>query len=107
MSKNKDSVMSQLESRSIVNYEKVAVKMRLAIKIEDAIIKAGLTKKEFAMRLNKKPSEISKWLSGTHNFTTDTLCDIAKVLNVNLVDVSGVEEREKVKSERWLASAVR
>ena len=33
----------------------------------------GLTKKQFAEALGKKPSEITKWLSGQHNFTIRTL----------------------------------
>lgn len=33
----------------------------------------GLSKKQFADALGKKPSEITKWLSGQHNFTIRTL----------------------------------
>ena len=33
----------------------------------------GLTKKQFAEALGKKPSEVTKWLSGQHNFTIRTL----------------------------------
>ncbi|MBO5834552.1 MAG: helix-turn-helix transcriptional regulator [Bacteroidales bacterium] len=62
------------------------MRMRLAIKIADAIAQSGLTQKEFAERMNKKPSEISKWLSGTHNFTIDTLYDISRELGITLID---------------------
>ncbi len=34
------------------------------------------------------PSEITRWLSGTHNFTTDTLIDLQRVLDINLLDVT-------------------
>ena len=33
----------------------------------------GLTKKQFADALGKKPSEVTKWLSGQHNFTIRTI----------------------------------
>lgn len=33
----------------------------------------GLTKKQFADALDKKPSEVTKWLSGQHNFTIRTI----------------------------------
>ena len=33
----------------------------------------GLSKKQFADALGKRPSEITKWLSGQHNFTIATL----------------------------------
>lgn len=62
-------------------------KMLLAAKLSDAIKAMGLKKSELAKRLNKRPSEITKWLSGTHNFTIDTLCDLEKELGINLINV--------------------
>ena len=46
-----------------------------------------MNQKDLAEKLNKRPSEISKWLSGTHNFTIYTLYDIAKTLNVEVIDL--------------------
>jgi transcriptional regulator with XRE-family HTH domain len=40
-----------------------------------------------AHRLGKKESEISKWLTGRHNFTTKTLAHIALVLGEEVVKV--------------------
>ena len=84
--KKHSGILQRLEARSADSYEKVASRMRLAIKIADAIEHSGMSKKEFAIRLGKQPSEISKWLSGTHNFTMDTLIDISRVLKIQLVD---------------------
>ncbi len=44
-----------------------------------------MAKKQFAQKVGRKPSEVSKWLSGTHNFTLDTLTDIEQVLNIKLI----------------------
>lgn len=33
----------------------------------------GLSKKQFADALGKKPSEVTKWISGQHNFTIRTI----------------------------------
>jgi len=33
----------------------------------------GLSKKQFADAIGKRPSEITRWLSGEHNFTIATL----------------------------------
>lgn len=33
----------------------------------------GLSKKQFADSLGKRPCEVTKWLSGQHNFTIATL----------------------------------
>ena len=69
-------------------YERTKNKILLASRIDDAIKAKGWKKKGLAKALNKQPSEISKWLSGTHNFTTDTLWDIEKILNIKLITLS-------------------
>ena len=45
----------------------------IASEIEFLMRERGLTKKQFADALGKKPSEVTKWLSGQHNFTIRTL----------------------------------
>lgn len=60
-------------------------KMLLAAKIDDAIKSKGWKKADFARAMGKRPSEISKWLSGTHNFTADTMSDIEDILGIKLI----------------------
>jgi transcriptional regulator with XRE-family HTH domain len=57
-------------------------KMTLAARLDDLITAQGWGKSEFAEKVNKNPSEITKWLSGTQNFTLDTLAEIGVVLNI-------------------------
>lgn len=45
----------------------------IATEIENLMKKRGLSKKQFADALGKKPSEVTKWLSGQHNFTIRTI----------------------------------
>ena len=66
-------------------FDFVANRMLLAARINDAIKAKNWTQKQFAEAMGKKPSEISRWLSGTHNFTTDTLWHIEKVLTISLL----------------------
>jgi transcriptional regulator with XRE-family HTH domain len=66
-------------------FDFVANRMALASRINEAIKMRGWSQKQFAEAMNKKPSEISKWLSGTHNFTTDTLWHIEQVLGIHLL----------------------
>ena len=66
-------------------YEKIEKKMLLAAKIGDAIKAKGWKKSDFANRMQKNPSEISKWLSGTHNFTYETLIDIENILDIEFI----------------------
>lgn len=62
-------------------------RMLLAAKIDDGIKAKGWKKTDFAKEMKKSPSEISKWLSGTHNFTVDTLSDIECVLQIQLLNI--------------------
>ena len=75
-------------------FEKVGKRMSLAARIGDGIIAKGWKKSDFAKAMKKQPSEISKWLSGTHNFTADTLFDIEVVLNIKLVSVDDMPKEQ-------------
>ena len=44
--------------------------------------------KDFARRLHKRESEISKWMTGRHNFTLQTIAKIEAVLGCKLIDVA-------------------
>ena len=62
-------------------------KTTLAARLDDLITARGWGKGEFAEKLDKNPSEITKWLSGTQNFTIDTLAEIAAVLNMPVAEL--------------------
>ena len=47
----------------------------------------GLTKKQFADAIGKRPSEVTKWLSGQHNFTIATLAQLAAFFGKPIVSV--------------------
>ena len=54
------------------------------------IVQRGLRQKDLASMLDKKESEISKWMRGTHNFTIETISQIEKVLGEPILQVIGV-----------------
>ena len=45
----------------------------------------GLTKKQFADALGKRPSEVTKWLSGQHNFTISTLAMLSTFFGKSII----------------------
>ena len=47
----------------------------------------GLTKKQFADALGKRPSEVTKWLSGQHNFTISTLAMLSTFFGKSIITV--------------------
>lgn len=65
-------------------------KMSLAIakRIEFLMNEKGLTKKQFAEQLDRRPSEITKWLSGEHNFTIATLSRLSAFFGAPVIQVA-------------------
>lgn len=59
--------------------------MQLSGLIWAAMQRKELTQSAFAELLGKKESEVSRWLSGLHNFTIKTLTRIEAVLEEDLV----------------------
>jgi len=47
----------------------------LVVRIHELLEQKGWSQKDLANRLGKSPSEISKWLSGDHNFTLRSLAN--------------------------------
>lgn len=53
-----------------------------------AILKSkGLTQRDFADMMGKRESEVSKWLTGRHNFTTNTIARIQLALGEDVICV--------------------
>ena len=80
-----------LAGRSKTETAKTRNKMILAAKIEDGIKAKGWGKSQFAEKMGKKPSVVTKWLSGTHNFTSDRLTEIGLKLGISLLDLTPKE----------------
>lgn len=72
-------------------------RMLLALKIADAMKRKGLKKSELAGLMGKQPSVITKWLSGTHNFESDTLFDLEYHLDTKLIDVEEKQKEQVIK----------
>jgi transcriptional regulator with XRE-family HTH domain len=75
--------------------------------IDDCIKEKNITRQEFAGIMGVQPSTITKWLSGSHNFTAETLIGIEFKLGV-AVFVTSIDEIEKINRERfneWLNKA--
>jgi ribosome-binding protein aMBF1 (putative translation factor) len=76
--------------------EKIRNKMLLAAKIEDALMSSDMNKSMLAEKLKKQPSVITKWLSGTHNFTIETLWDIENILKIDLIEIDKPKQEQSV-----------
>lgn len=60
----------------------------IATRIDELLKRKGMTQRELAQKLGKKESEVSKWLTGRHNFTTNTLARISIALDAPIINVA-------------------
>lgn len=60
--------------------EEINLSFAISNKIDALMQERGLTKKQFADQIGKRPSEITRWLSGQHNFTVSTLAMLSEFL---------------------------
>jgi len=86
-----DELMDETDEKE---YKRTEKRMMMAARIDEAKRAKGWKNKDLAEALGKKPSEISKYLSGTHNFTIDTLADLEEVLGIQLLNL-----KEKTKTQ--------
>jgi transcriptional regulator with XRE-family HTH domain len=59
-------------------------KALVAEKIKDRLKELGINRQQFAGMMKVQSSTITKWLSGTNNFTVFTLFEIERVLDLPL-----------------------
>lgn len=64
----------------------------IANRIYDILESRGMTQKDFARLMGKSETEVSRWLSGTHNLTLATLSKISVALGTNIIGVMKEEE---------------
>lgn len=71
--------------------EPIMNETELSFEISDRIYELmqnrGLSKKQFADALGRRPSEITKWLSGQHNFTIATIGMISAFFGQPIITV--------------------
>lgn len=84
----KGNVLKNLfEEMKEIEKVQIETKFNLANALENLLKNKGISKSEFAAKMGKSPSEISKWLSGKHNFTIDTLLEIGHALKVDISEL--------------------
>ena len=54
-----------------------------------------MSQKDLAHLLGKTETEVSRWLSGTHNMTMATIAKISEALDADIVKVTSKRKRRK------------
>lgn len=65
----------------------VDLSFEISDRIDALMRQRGLSKKQFADALGRRPSEITKWLSGQHNFTIATLSMLSSFFGQPIIAV--------------------
>lgn len=60
----------------------------LSDRIHEILEAKGISQRELAEMIGKKESQVSKWMTGTHNFTIRTLALLEVKLGVSIFQVS-------------------
>lgn len=81
-----NNVLERIKNR-IPPYKKRMIRMSIDIgaQIFEYMKSDGINQRELADKLGKRESEISKWLSGSHNFTIETISKIEEVFGKKIV----------------------
>lgn len=77
--------------RGITPEMKLQMEMSVAVanRIYDILEAKGMTQKELALKLGKTETEVSRWLSGTHNLTLSTISKVSVALGEDIVIIPG------------------
>lgn len=67
--------------------EEINLSFAISNKIDALMRERGLSKKQFADQIGKRPSEITRWLSGQHNFTVSTLAMLSAFFGKSIISV--------------------
>lgn len=78
------SIVASIPSE--VNAE-VDMEMAVSDRIYNLMKAKGLSKAEFARAVGKRPCEITKWLSGQHNFTLRTIALLSTFFGEPLITI--------------------
>lgn len=76
----------------------------LSSRIDTLLREKGWTKTDLARKTGKKSAEVSKWLSGTQNFTLRTIALIEEALGCKLLRVVGTDDAHSTINVHYVIS---
>lgn len=71
--------------------KQMELSVAIANRVYDILQSKGMSQKDFARLMGKSETEVSRWLSGTHNLTLATLSKISVALETDIVCVAEEE----------------
>lgn len=67
----------------------------IVVRIQELMKLKGFTQKDLADKMNKKPSEVNKWLKGNHNLTLKTIAKLEAELGDSIIHAVDSKRKKK------------
>ncbi len=83
-SKVADRMMAKMPEETKIFVDKYA---DIVVRVNQLLEEKGLSQKDLAEKMDKAPSEISKWLNGEHNFTLRSIAKLEAELGETILYV--------------------
>ena len=88
MKRAKISLRDLLSDISPEERAEARLSFQISNRLDFLMKEKGLSKKQLADALGKRPSEITRWLSGEHNFTISTLAMLSSFFGQSIITVA-------------------
>ena len=87
MKRAKISLRELLSDISPEERAEARLSFQISNRLDFLMKEKGLSKKQFADAIGKRPSEMTRWLSGEHNFTISTLAMLSSFFGQPIITV--------------------
>lgn len=67
--------------------EETRLSFAISNKLDALMKECGLNRKQLAEAIGKRPNEVTRWLSGEHNFTISTLAMLSSFFGKSIISV--------------------
>lgn len=81
-------VQEAYDSISALDWATDAITDGIAGRIDAVMKEKGISKKKLASLTNRRPSDVTRWLGGGHNFTCRTIALIEQALGVRIIEIA-------------------
>lgn len=87
MKRAKTSLRELLSDITPEERAEARLSFQISNRLDSLMQERGLSKKQLADAIGKRPSEITRWLSGEHNFTISTLAMLSVFFGQPIITV--------------------
>lgn len=102
-----NKIMNSIRKTTPENTNKqVDYGVAIANRVYDLLKERNMTQRDFAKALNKTETEVSRWLSGTHNLTLSSIAKMATVLGDDIITTTHTLRPYKIPDVEQYATSV-